>query len=184
MSGAIAVELLDPAAAADASLVERLAALVNDVYVTAEDGLWRDGASRTTPSEMAALIEGGQIAVATVDGQLAGAVRIQALSDVTGEFGLLAADPEQRGIGVGRELIAFAERHSHDRGLLAMQLELLVPLTWSHPSKEFLDDWYRRIGYRVVRRTSVDLLQPELAPLLATPCEFVVYEKPLTPSRD
>ena len=66
----------------------------------------------------------------------------------------------------------------------AMQLELLVPLTWSHPSKEFLDDWYRRIGYRVVRRTSVDLLQPELAPLLATPCEFVVYEKPLAPSRE
>ncbi len=184
MSGAIAVELLDPAAAADAGLVERLAALVNDVYVTAEDGLWRDGASRTTPSEMAVLIEAGEIAVATVDGRLAGAVRVQALSDVTGEFGLLAADPEHRGIGVGRELITFAERHSHDRGLLAMQLELLVPRTWSHPSKEFLDDWYRRIGYRVVRRTSVDDLQPELAPLLATPCEFVVYEKPLTPSRD
>jgi hypothetical protein len=51
--------------------------------------------------------------------------------------------------------------------------------TWRHPSKEFLDNWYRRIGYRVISNTSVDDLEPELAPLLATPCEFVVYEKRL-----
>jgi len=179
MNGVISVDLLDPSAAADAALVERLAALVNDAYAIAEDGLWRRGAARTTAGDMASLVEAGQIVVATVDGRLAGSVRVQALSEVTGEFGLLAADPEHRGIGVGRELVAFAERHSHARGLQAMQLELLVPRTWSHPSKEFLDEWYRRMGYEVIRRTSVEDMQPELAPLLATPCEFVVYEKPL-----
>ena len=179
MSGVISIELLDPSAAADAALVERLAALVNDVYAVAEDGLWRRGAARTTAADMASLVKAGQIVVATVDGRLAGSVRVQALSEVTGEFGLLAADPEHRGIGVGRELVAFAERHSHAIGLQAMQLELLVPRTWSHPSKEFLDEWYRRMGYEVIRRTSVEDMQPELAPLLATPCEFVVYEKPL-----
>jgi GNAT superfamily N-acetyltransferase len=179
MSAVVSVELLEPAAAGDARLVERLTGLVNDVYAASEDGLWQDEAMRTTTSEMAALIDAGEIAVARVDGQLAGAVRVQVLSDLAGEFGLLAADPEHRGIGVGRELVAFAERLSHTRGLEAMQLELLVPRTWSHPSKEFLDAWYRRMGYTVIRRTSVDDLQPELAPLLATPCEFVVYEKPL-----
>jgi GNAT superfamily N-acetyltransferase len=184
MSGVISVELLDPAAAADPGLVEQLTALVNDVYAASEQGLWLDEAMRTTPSEMAALIEAGQIAVATLRGRLAGSVRVQVLSEVTGEFGLLAADPEHRGIGVGRELVAFAERISRERGLRAMQLELLVPCTWSHPSKRFLDEWYRRMGYEVIRRTSVDELQPELAPLLATPCEFVVYEKALNGSRD
>jgi GNAT superfamily N-acetyltransferase len=184
MSAAISIELLEPEAAADSGLVERLTALVNDVYRTAEDGLWRDSAVRTTLAEMAALIEAGEIAAATVDGRLAGSVRVQALSEVAGEFGLLAADPEYRGIGVGRELVAFAERLSRARGLPAMQLELLVPRTWSHPSKQFLDAWYRRMGYEVIRRTSVDDLQPELAPLLATPCEFVVYEKPLNGRRD
>jgi GNAT superfamily N-acetyltransferase len=184
MSGAISVELLDPAAAADPGLVKLLTNLVNDVYAASEDGLWRDDAMRTTAPEMAALIQAGQIAVATVGGLLAGSVRVQVLSHVTAEFGLLAADPEHRGIGVGRELVAFAERISRDRGLQAMQLELLVPRTWSHPSKEFLDGWYRRMGYQVIRRTSVDDLQPELAPLLATPCEFVVYEKALNGSRD
>jgi GNAT superfamily N-acetyltransferase len=184
MSGVISVELLDPAAAADPGLVERLTALVNAVYAASEDGLWLDEAVRTRPAEMAALIEAGQIAVATLRGRLAGSVRVQALSDVTGEFGLLAADPGHRGIGVGRELVTFAERISRDRGLQAMQLELLVPLTWTHPSKRFLDEWYRRMGYEVIRRTSVDELQPELAPLLATSCEFVVYEKALNGSRD
>jgi GNAT superfamily N-acetyltransferase len=184
MSGAISVELLDPAAAADPGLVERLTTLVNDVYAASEDGLWRDGTMRATAAEMAALIEDGQIAVATVGGRLVGSVRVQVLSEATGEFGLLAADPEHRGIGVGRELVAFAERISRDRGLRAMQLELLVPRTWTHPSKEFLDDWYRRMGYEVIRRRSVDDQEPELAPLLATPCEFVVYVKALNGSRD
>jgi ribosomal protein S18 acetylase RimI-like enzyme len=178
-AGTVAVRLLDPAAGGDAGLVEQLSELINGVYATAEHGLWRDGATRTTPSELAGLIEAREIAVATVGGRLVGAVRVQAISDATGEFGMLVADPGYRGIGVGRALIAFAERHSRDRGLRAMQLELLVPRTWRHPSKVFLDDWYRRIGYRVIRTISLDDMYAELSPLLATPCELVVYEKPL-----
>jgi hypothetical protein len=44
----IDVRLLDPAAGDDAGLVDHLTRLVNDVYVDAERGLWRDGAARTT----------------------------------------------------------------------------------------------------------------------------------------
>jgi ribosomal protein S18 acetylase RimI-like enzyme len=55
--------------------------------------------------------------VATVSGRLAGAIRVQAKSDVTGELGMLAADPEHRGVGVGRQLIAFAERIGRAGGL-------------------------------------------------------------------
>jgi GNAT superfamily N-acetyltransferase len=178
----ITVRLLDPAAGQDAALIARLVALINSVYAASEKGLWRDAATRTTPAEVAQFIEHGEIAVATVGGELAGAVRVRALSDAVAEFGLLASDPEYRGIGVGRRLIAFAECHSRERGQQAMQLELLVPRIGRHPDKVFLDAWYRRIGYRIVRRTSVEDLQPELAPLLATPCEFVVYEKPLVPT--
>jgi GNAT superfamily N-acetyltransferase len=173
------VRLLAPAAGEDAGLVEQLTELVNSVYATAEHGLWRDGATRTTPSEVSRLIAAREIAVATAGDRVVGAVRIQALSDATGEFGMLVADPEYRGIGVGRALIAFAERHCRDRGVRAMQLELLVPRTWRHPTKVFLDDWYRRIGYRVIRTISLDDMHAELSPLLATPCQLVVYEKPL-----
>jgi GNAT superfamily N-acetyltransferase len=92
---------------------------------------------------------------------------------------MLVAAPEQRGTGVGRALLDFAERHSRERGLRAMRLELLVPRGWSHPSKEFLDAWYRRSGYRAIRTDSIDDAYPHLAPLLATPCDLVIYEKPL-----
>jgi hypothetical protein len=92
---------------------------------------------------------------------------------------MLVAAPEQRGTGVGRALVAFAEQRSRERGLRAIQLELLLPRTWQHPSKEFLKSWYGRIGYRRVRTGSIDDVHPHLAPLLATPCDLAVYEKPL-----
>jgi GNAT superfamily N-acetyltransferase len=104
---AIAVRLLDAAADGDAGLVGRLSGLINEVYASAEDGLWREGVTRTTPSEVEGLIDAREIAVATLDGRLAGAIRVRALSDVTGEFGMLAADPRYRGIGVGRQLVVF-----------------------------------------------------------------------------
>jgi hypothetical protein len=60
-----------------------------------------------------------------------------------------------------------------------MRLGLLVPREWSHPSKEFLADWYGRIGYKVVRTGPVEETHPHLAPLLATPCDFLTHEKNL-----
>ena len=79
--------------------------------------------------------------------------------------------------GIGRELVRFAERWSREQGLDTMQLEVLVPRQWSHPSKEFLRAWYTRIGYRPVRTGQFEESYPELAPLLATPCDFVIYHK-------
>ena len=62
-----------------------------------------------------------------------------------------------------------------------MQLEVLVPVAWRHPSKEFLRAWYTRIGYREARTGHLAELYPELAPMLATECDLVVYRKALTP---
>lgn len=176
---AVAVGLLDPAAGGDARLVGELTDLVNDVYATAEKGLWRTGATRTTRRELAGLIAAGQIAVGTVRGQVAGSVRVRQLPGGTGEFGMLVAAPEHRGSGVGRALVDFAERTSGEQGLRVMQLELLVPRERTHPSKEFLRAWYGRIGYRLVRTGTFEDSYPDLASLLATPCNVEIYEKRL-----
>ena len=94
----------------------------------AESGLWRHGATRTTPSELAELIRAGQIAVATRDGLVVGSVRVHDVADDTSEFGMLVrGKADQRGTGVGRALIDFAEQHNRERGRRAMQLELLLP---------------------------------------------------------
>ena len=175
----IAVRLLQAADSRDTRLVDHLTGLINDVYEVAESGLWRDGATRTTPSELAELIRAGQIAVATRDGRVVGSVRVHDVADDTSEFGMLVAAPDQRGTGVGRALIDFAEQHNRERGRRAMQLELLLPREWQHPTKEFLKAWYGRLGYRLIRTTTIDDSYPHLAPLLATPCDFAIYEKPL-----
>ena len=176
----VEVELLSRSAGADAALMERISELANEVYVVAEAGLWTDGATRTSVAEIVQLTRVGQIAVARMGGQVVGCVRVQRLDERTGEFGMLCADPAHRGIGIGRELIRFVERKSLADGLGTMQLEVLVPRDWTHPTKQLLVEWYSRIGYRIVRTGTIDEAYPELAPLLATPCDLLIYRKDLT----
>jgi ribosomal protein S18 acetylase RimI-like enzyme len=168
-----------PESAADADVVAAIAELVNRVYDEAEAGLWRPGAERTTPADIAGLIADGQIATVRAGNRVVGSVRLQSLDAGTAEFGMLAADPELRGLGIGRELVAFVDALAAERGAGTMQLELLVPTTWTHPSKEFLRAWYERIGYRVVRTGHLAELYPDLAPLLATECDLLVFHKSL-----
>jgi GNAT superfamily N-acetyltransferase len=175
----IGIQLLPTAAGDDANVTLRIARLINQVYAVAEDGLWIDGATRTTAAEVAELIRAGEIAVARLRGRIVGCVRIQRLDEQTGEFGMLVADTAHRGVGIGRELVRFAERKCSAEGLSTVQLELLVPRGWTHPTKEFLAAWYSRIGYRVARTGTIDEAYPALAPLLATPCDFVIYQKAL-----
>jgi len=175
----IAVALLEPPDSRDVGLVEVLSGLVNRVYATAEEGLWADGATRTTTSELAGFIAAGQIAVATRHGQIVGCVRVHDLSTEVSEFGMLVAAPEHRGTGVGRALLDFVEQLSRDRGMRDIRLELLVPREWQHPNKEFLKSLYGRSGYLIIRTGHVDDAYPHLAPLLATPCDLEIHEKPL-----
>ncbi|WP_409181529.1 GNAT family N-acetyltransferase [Amycolatopsis sp. VS8301801F10] len=173
------IAFLPPSAAEDAALVSQLTELVNTVYAKAEAGLWAGSADRIDAGEMAGLVRAGEIAVARLDGVVAGSVRIQRLAEDLGEFGLLAAAPEVRGAGIGRELVRFAEEHCRSQGCARMQLELLAPREWTHPAKEFLARWYTRLGYRVVETSTIDGPHPELAPLLATPCDFLIWHKDL-----
>ena len=176
---AIEIDLEPEASADDAALMTSLADLINSVYVIAEAGLWVDGARRTNADEIAELIRQQELGTARIGGELAGAIRVHALDGGTAEFGMLAADPARRGIGVGRALVAFAEAWAVDRGFARMQLELLVPTSWQHPSKQFLHEWYTRIGYREVKTGTLGEVYPELEPLLATRCDLVVFRKVL-----
>jgi GNAT superfamily N-acetyltransferase len=184
VADALAIALLEPAAAQEAELVEGLAALINRVYDDAERGLWRDRAGRTDPDELARFIAAGEIAVARRDGRIAGSVRVRQVAPDIGELGILVAAPDQRGIGVGTALLDFAERHCRERGLRAIRLELLVARAFKHPSKELLRAWYERSGYRLIDVLDVGAVYPQLPPLLATPCDLERYEKPLVTLHD
>lgn len=173
------IALVPATKAADDAFVAEVVDLVNLVYTDAETGLWLDGAARTDPAEVAAIISAGELVAARLDGRLIGCVRVQSIDASTGEFGMLVASPAHRGAGIGRELVAYAERWARSRGLATMQLELLVPQTWTHPVKDSLRRWYTRIGYERVRTGHLAEAYPDLQPQLATPCDFVIYHKPL-----
>ena len=170
---------VDRLESADAGLVAQLTELINGVYAVAEAGLWQSGFQRTTPAELSALIAARQIALATCDGAIAGAIHIEDVEDEATIFGMLAAANEHRGLGVGRALVAYAEQDAARRGRRTMRLELLVPVGWNHPSKERLKAWYGRRGYEVVRTASMEELYPHLAVRLACPCDLLIYETPL-----
>ncbi|MCZ4602649.1 GNAT family N-acetyltransferase [Streptomyces sp. Lzd4kr] len=176
-SSGLDITYVSPARAGDPGLVASVAGLINEVYEVAEEGLWVEGTTRTNAQEVESFVRSAEIVTARVDGDVVGCVRIQRLDERTGEFGMLAAAPKRRGTGIGRELVRFAEQDGRQKGFEVMQLELLVPREWSQPSKVFLNEWYTRIGYRVSATGAIEDYYPELAPLLATTCDFVIYHK-------
>lgn len=180
MASPLEIHSVPTGASADGEVVAKLTEMINTVYAVAEDGLWRDGAARTTSDEVEGLISAGEIVVALLDDEIVGSMRLRELDERTGEFGMLVAAPDRRGFGIGRQLVRFAETGAMADGLAVMQLELLVPTGWKHASKEVLASWYTRMGYRVVHRGSIEQTYPVLAPSLATRCEILTWHKPLT----
>ncbi|WP_231114807.1 GNAT family N-acetyltransferase [Lentzea aerocolonigenes] len=164
----------------DTGLAAEIAGLVNRVYAEAEKGIWANDAARTSAVEVTELIRAGEIAVVRSGERVAGSVRVQRLDDDLGEFGMLVAAPEERGTGVGRDLVSFAESWARESGLSQMQLELLVPREWAHPVKEFLRAWYTRLGYQAVRVGDFNQDYPALVPHLACPCDFLIFRKDLS----
>jgi GNAT superfamily N-acetyltransferase len=167
--------------ASDLALLDTLCRVVNEAYALAEAGLWRHDYARTSVTEMSAAIRRGQVAVARLDNRPVGSIGTRQLDSETGWFGVLAVDPPYGARGIGRELVAFAESRAASAGSTTMQLELLAPTQIKHAHSELLADWYRRLGYREVSRSSLLDVEPEALPFLATPCEIVVHRKQLGP---
>jgi len=175
------IELLPADASADTELMRQIADLVNRVYATAEAGLWQPGATRTTVEEITRLTGAGQLVVARHGGTVVGSIRVQHLSAELAETGMLVADPDRRGEGIGRALRRFVVDLLRQRGITTLQIELLSPRDWEQPSKRFMAEWNERAGYRVIRKGAFEDQYPDLAPLLATPCDFIIYHMSLRP---
>ena len=173
------VKLLAPDKARDEALVEELVRLINGAYAVGEKGLWLEGTTRTAPGEVAGAIESGGLLAATHEGRPVGCAYVRPLDADTADLGLVAAAPERWGSGLGRRLVLSAEELMRSRGVTTMQLELLVPKGWVHPEKDRLRAWYTRLGYRVIRSAPFEQVAAHLASKLATPCEFLIFRKPL-----
>lgn len=169
------IHVLPAEASTDTTLMRQIADLVNRVYATAEAGLWQQGTTRTTVEEITRLTSAGEIVVARHEDVVVGSIRVQYLSPELAETGMLVADPDRRNEGVGRALRRFVTDMLQQQGIPTLQIELLSPRDWAQPSKRFMAEWNERAGYKVVRTGSFEDQYPDLAPLLATPCDFIIY---------
>jgi ribosomal protein S18 acetylase RimI-like enzyme len=152
----------------------RIADLVNRVYALAEGDLWREDKRRTSAAEVGDWLAAGELLVVAEGDEPLGCVRVRLIEPGVAELGVLAVEPQRQGEGIGRELVDLAERRGVELGASAMRLRVLTPLDNAHAGKRNLDRWYTRRGYRVVERERFD------DPLLATPCDFVYYERQLS----
>ena len=179
MSPSLRIEALPPEASHDADTMQTLTDLVNEVYATTEQGLWLPGTTRTDVDEMTEFTRAEEIVVARLGDDIVGSIRVRRLDADTAETGMLVAHPGRRNLGVGRRLRRHVTAMLRDEGIKTLQIELLVPRDWTPASKAFMARWNERSGYVVVRKGAFDDMYPELAPRLATPCDFIVYEKTL-----
>lgn len=162
-----------------AEQITSLVNLVNDVYDVAERNMWKQKGVRTTLAEVEALIKKQRLMVAEVEGSIVGLIKIDQIDEETGEFGMLVVDPAVRGRKLGRLLVQSAEKWVRNEGCKTMQLELLTPRTWNHPTKEFLKGWYSRMGYVPQRTAPFGAEYPDIASLLACDCDFTIWTKNL-----
>jgi GNAT superfamily N-acetyltransferase len=159
--------------------IKRLSDLINEVYDDAESGMWKRKGARTNPAEVERLLRAQALILAEIDGALVGSVNVNLMGDGVGEFGMLVADRNCRGEGIGSALVKHAEKWAREHKCHTMRLEVLTPRHWTHQSKNFLRQWYSRIGYAPQVTEPFESMHPELVPELATECDFTVWHKSL-----
>ena len=153
---------------------------VNEAYERGEEGMWKAGTSRTSVGELKAKIESSQLVVAEQNKEILGVILVHKTASIqTAEFGMLAVKASCTKQGVGGQLINYAEQWALSEGMTMMRLELLTPTDWKQSTKEFLKNWYRRLGYLPKRNTSFEKDFPHLAPSLKTACVFTEWTKKL-----
>jgi ribosomal protein S18 acetylase RimI-like enzyme len=129
--------------------VDAIVALVESAY-RGESGLrgWTteshllDG-QRTDAADVRALVErpGSRILLAERDGRLMASCHVECQGD-NGYFGMFAVDPAGQGSGLGRQVLAEAERIAREEWRCrGMRMTVIV-------QREELIAWYGRRGYR------------------------------------
>jgi GNAT superfamily N-acetyltransferase len=161
--------------------IKRLSDLINEVYDEAESGMWKRKNTRTNPTEVEHLLRTQALILSEIDSVLVGAVNVSLMRDRVGEFGMLAVDRNYRSKGIGSALVEHVEQWAREHGCHTMRLEILTPRHWTQPSKNFLRQWYSRIGYAPQTTEPFESMHPELVPELATECDFTVWHKSLKP---
>lgn len=160
--------------------ITRITELINIVYDEAESDLWKpETSSRTHNAEVESFIKKDGFLIAEKNDEIVGVCKLGKQDAEICEFGMLAADPAMRGVGIGRDLVSAAENWGRSGGYKKMRLEILTPRHWKNESKEFLKVWYTRLGYAPHFTAPFEEISPHRMDDFATDCDFTVWLKDL-----
>lgn len=152
--------------------ITTLAQMINEVYRHAEQGLFKEGALiRTSKAELDDMLLQKQLMVLKIDNQIMGCAHVSR-NDNYLKLGMITVDANLKGKGFGKIIMENIETYAKKIGISKLQLELLTPQNWVQEHKKFLGDWYKRLGFRPIKTIPFDREE-----LLATECNFTVYEK-------
>jgi len=163
--------------------LKELYAMINDVFLLAEAEIWNDHHQRISIAFLSDLINKGELMVAKINNELVSCVRIELISNKVAKFGMLTVSPSYKGRGIGSKLVKEVERYVINKGRVKLRLELLTPKNVVNTKKEFLLNWYNRIGYQFFKQQQFELIDPEENVNLKIPCYLNLYEKNLVSNK-
>lgn len=162
--------------------INRLYDLMLHAYSVTEVEIWGENYARMSKEEYVSLLQGNNIHIAWIEGKIVGSIYFYPIDKEVFGFGLLNADFSESGKGIGRALIAAAERSAFEQGASSMQLEILKPRDIEVPFKHQLSAWYINQGYIFNGTYDFVELKPdkaEKAKKMVNPSVFDVYSKAL-----
>jgi GNAT superfamily N-acetyltransferase len=143
--------------------VPRIVSLLNVAFAMERDFVERD---RTSAAEIAHYLDSGAFFVVDgADRALASCMYLEARGDRM-YLGMLAVNPAEQGRGLGRQMMAAAERHAASLGCGAIDIRIVDRRTELPP-------FYRSLGF-VENGT-----EPFEDPLLTKPAHFIRMMKPI-----
>lgn len=151
-------------------------------YAETEVEVWGENYVRIGKDEFREIIGRGEFYGAFIAGRIVGSVRVYKKDNETYSFGLLSADFDLKGQGIGKALVDHIERFALDQGAKFMDLEILRPIAIEVPFKIVLKNWYSKLGYKYTHSGTFAELKPdnvEKADKLIQPCTFDCYRKVL-----
>jgi len=156
--------------------------IMRHAYRVTEVEIWGDTYSRIGLDKFVSFIKRGEIIIARFDGEIVGSIYTYRLHENAFSFGLLSADFDKKGLGIGRKLIEAAEDHALKCGAEYMEIEILRAKNFDIPSKVLLHKWYLRQGYVFLESLNFVVRKPEesaKAVRLLVPSVFDCYRKVL-----
>lgn len=161
-------------------LKKRLFELMIHAYAETESDIWGSNYHRLEAEEYYDLLDRQWFLIAFKEDKIVGSIHVYRKDADTFGFGLLNADFEETGQGIGQSLIIAAEEFARKHGANTMQLEILRASSPVSEFKKWLAKWYENLGYAFTGTYPFEYVEPnrpDKRESMITEAVFDIYRK-------